>query len=360
MAPDGAKYTKSEFVSFFGGTREWDHAAPTLGLIASSRTKPGVSAVPLEPSQSAPAPPALGLPPRPRSQLSPAAPLNPWLTCLPLHEPVEHELEELLQLTSDERAANVEAQDDELTAVEAIYERELLIVSTESSAGSIPRPLVLELCVPLADGIEGSLASATGGCIASVRVPPELSRLPSMSGLRCSDDGILSLACLPPLQLRLRRPLSYPSRSPPVIVIRCAWLSDAELDAIATRLHEEVLVPSAGQAVICELVEWLRSSAIARWGPSQLPSPILSLHEPHLDSPRPSTPFSCAQPADRRAPRPNHAARLATDGRHGGGGGSGGRSGGSCLSCGAVASLCTRSALSSVRARTVGSRDSVA
>eukprot|EP00965_Chrysotila_dentata_P046571 1547265-Pleurochrysis_carterae.AAC.1 len=50
----------------------------------------------------------------------------------------------------------------------------------------------------------------------------------------------LSLLGLPPLQLRARLPSAYPSRAPPVFALRCAWLSDEQLRAIASAMDAQV------------------------------------------------------------------------------------------------------------------------
>ena len=269
IAPDGVAYTKKEFVEFFGSTQEWDQAVPRKA--ASDADK---AAIP-PPAPNAPAPLSKGakdatadvVPDTKATKAPSAVVIDAWSAFEVLHAPDEREAQAVAELAANERAANVEAQDNELMAVEAIYEREMRCVSEGTEAGADDgrrRPMVVELCVPLLERVEGADAH-----VARVVVPPGLRRLPQTSGLHCADDGLFALTTLPPLILRLRRPLTYPSRSPPVVALRCAWLSDEELALLATQL-DEVFATSLGMPAICEAVEWLRSSAL-----SSLPSFVL-------------------------------------------------------------------------------------
>ena len=271
IAPDGVAYTKIEFVEFFGSTREWDQAA------ARKAASDALNAAIPPPAPNAPAPSPL-----PKGAKDPTADvvldtkatkatsgvvIDAWSSFEVLYVPDEQEAQAVAELAANERAANVEAQDDELMAVEAIYERETRYVAEGPEAGADDgrrRPKVVELCVPLLERVEGADAH-----VARVVVPPGLRGLPQTSGLHCADDGLFALTTLPPLVLRLRRPLTYPSRSPPVVALRCAWLSDEELAHLATQL-DEVFATSLGMPAICEAVEWLRSSAL-----SSLPSLVL-------------------------------------------------------------------------------------
>ena len=120
--------------------------------------------------------------------------------------------------------------------------------------------------------------------IAQISVPPALRKaLPTLAGR--GDEGgeggeggegerssTLSITALPPLSLRLRLPAAYPSRSPPVFGVRCAWLSDESLSTLCERLDAECAA-AAGTAVICDLVEWLRTEAL-RALPADTLSPL--------------------------------------------------------------------------------------
>ena len=215
---------------------------------------------------------------------------------------------------AEEATSNLEMQQDELTALAAIYERELSIVhrnegraasgahstsvdgsectaaaaSAESAAaelidltpgGSLELPpgAALELRVPLVD------TTLDDQPLAQIRVPPALRKaLPTLArGNRSGEGGeggegergsTLSITALPPLSLRLRLPAAYPSRSPPVFGVRCAWLSDESLSTLCERLDAECAA-AAGTAVICDLVEWLRTEAL-RALPADTLSPL--------------------------------------------------------------------------------------
>ena len=100
--------------------------------------------------------------------------------------------------------------------------------------------------------------------VAHVNVPPALRaaipRLHSHSGP--PSTNIWAVNSLPPLDLRLRLPATYPSRAAPVFGVRCAWLSDGQLAALCARL-DTLCTDLAGAPIICEIVQWLSNEAIA-------------------------------------------------------------------------------------------------
>ena len=274
-----------------------------------------------------PAPAKQARAPRNASVSSPA--LSSWSAFATLWSPGTDEAAAVASLPADEVDANVEAQRDELTAIAAIYERELRIVkrqegeSSHSSShfgpdGAIdlevsPAPEA-PLEIPQGSVIEVSIAldnAATRRPAAHVSVPPELRKtLPSVH-MECTQDGDegrgsdggstnggsakpksssgqdggsqLPLSTLPPLSLRLRLPATYPSVAPPVFGVRCAWLSDASLEALCRHL-DGLCAEAAGGPVVCELIEWLRSDALEALPPETL-RPLLLPAEPTSQAP---------------------------------------------------------------------------
>lgn len=142
------------------------------------------------------------------------APLtDPWSLYAPLARADERELLETSALSSMEVAENLEAQADELTALLAIYEREVRVVdgrttedagrAADATAGACASsPCLLELSVPIdaPDGTGGFGSGDAAKPVASVVVPPDLRGLPTLSGLVCDPEGVLALTTLPPLR----------------------------------------------------------------------------------------------------------------------------------------------------------------
>ncbi|EOD12185.1 hypothetical protein EMIHUDRAFT_214005 [Emiliania huxleyi CCMP1516] len=119
--------------------------------------------------------------------------------------------------------ADAAARADELLALEAIYSDEMCQV-------------------------EGG-----GGRTFELRVPIELEAPLSLpSGER--------LDALPPLTLRVRHGSGYPSSSPPGFGLRCCWLSDGQLEALAASL-DGLAAAAAGELCVSAWAEWLRTEA---------------------------------------------------------------------------------------------------
>ncbi|EOD18372.1 hypothetical protein EMIHUDRAFT_96103 [Emiliania huxleyi CCMP1516] len=92
-----------------------------------------------------------------------------------------------------------------------------------------------------------------GGRTFELRVPIELEAPLSLpSGER--------LDALPPLTLRVRHGSGYPSSSPPGFGLRCCWLSDGQLEALAASL-DGLAAAAAGELCVSAWAEWLRTEA---------------------------------------------------------------------------------------------------
>ena len=99
-----------------------------------------------------PPPPPPSQPPKTRAGPTPgraAAPLDPWAAFVDLRIPRARERADTQALEPAEREANLEAQSDEQTAVLAIYERELTVISAGADPGEgdegNSEPRVIEL-----------------------------------------------------------------------------------------------------------------------------------------------------------------------------------------------------------------------
>ena len=128
------------------------------------------------------------------------------------------------QLDGAALEANLEQQREEDVALEAIYAQDVTITNAEVAATCA---LEVGAVVELAGGQERRLAS------------------------------------LPPLSLRAWRPARYPSDAAPAFGLRCAWLSDAQLVALATRLDELWEEQGPGAGILLSWIEWLRHESAA-------------------------------------------------------------------------------------------------
>ena len=128
------------------------------------------------------------------------------------------------QLDGAALEANLEQQREEDVALEAIYAQDVTATNAEVAATCA---LEVGAVVELAGGQERRLAS------------------------------------LPPLSLRAWRPARYPSDAAPAFGLRCAWLSDAQLAALATRLDELWEEQGPGAGILLSWIEWLRHESAA-------------------------------------------------------------------------------------------------
>ncbi|KAL1525634.1 hypothetical protein AB1Y20_020487 [Prymnesium parvum] len=178
-------------------------------------------------------------------------PADEWCGVAALYQ--ADESESAFPLCDEERRANLEAQAEERTALEAIYAHELRVVRCPTHE-ILELRIAVELPPPLAVELPASLSSAARGL--GVHAEPLAA-------------GQLPLDSLPPLTLRVRFVRAYPSRAPPPFALRCCWLSDAQLESLAAALDAQ-WDESPGAVVVSLWAEWLRSESAAALAPLRL------------------------------------------------------------------------------------------
>lgn len=160
-------------------------------------------------------------------------------------------------MDADEAEANMATRADELVVITSIY-GDILLEQNTSNDGTQAAGDRLAFDVPV--DVEGQdpwlelAASLAPGLLCRPATEEETAR-----GVRS-----LPLLGLPPLSLSVRFPLSYPSRSPPILCLRCSWLSDAELQRLIDELGG-LWRPS--EPMMCEAICWLRTDALAALPP---------------------------------------------------------------------------------------------
>ena len=172
----------------------------------------------------APAPAAASSTTETPPEIAPSPPSGPWdgLLFELRGAALEANLEQQLDAAALE--SNLEQQREEDVALEAIYAQDVTITNAEVAA-----TCALEV---------GAIVELAG-------------------------EQERRLASLPPLSLRAWRPARYPSDAAPAFGLRCAWLSDAQLVALATRLDELWEEQGPGAGILLSWIEWLRHESAA-------------------------------------------------------------------------------------------------
>lgn len=157
--------------------------------------------------------------------------VDPWSASLlpELASPGPAECRETEALSDEELAANADSQDDELMAVEAIYADECAVLCRKPQA-----KLELRVSVAVGDGLRVEVEGDPVG------------------------GGAVST--LPPIRMRVRLPAAYPSHVPPIFALRCCWIGDAGLAAIADELGRVASECAEGPA-LSMLVEHIRENS---------------------------------------------------------------------------------------------------
>lgn len=136
-----------------------------------------------------------------------------------------------------------ERQCDEIEALKWIYPQELTVVNEYPSSGSFKiSPTLVEDELP-------------------VKIVTQLSGT--------SEERIIKVKYLPPLELFFKSPEDYPSRSEPMFMLSCVWLSAAKLTKVCHQLdkiwdgsHNSEILFSWASFLKEDLCSWLQISEL--------------------------------------------------------------------------------------------------
>uniref|UniRef100_A0A3P9CSM9 E3 ubiquitin-protein ligase RNF14 n=1 Tax=Maylandia zebra TaxID=106582 RepID=A0A3P9CSM9_9CICH len=130
---------------------------------------------------------------------------------------------------------DLEEQEDELLALQSIFDADEFVRDESKSAGEI------RVCVELPVGF-------------SVALREGKSEAPGF--LRQYD-----ISFLPPLLLNFGLPEDYPSSSPPSFSLTCSWLTHTQLAALRAHLAD-LYEATGGAVVLFSWVQFLREDAL--------------------------------------------------------------------------------------------------
>ncbi|TMS20762.1 E3 ubiquitin-protein ligase RNF14 [Larimichthys crocea] len=127
-------------------------------------------------------------------------------------------------------SANSEEQEDELLALQSIFDPEEFVRNETKSAGEI------RVCVEL--HTDFTVALREGDSLRQYEI-----------------------SFLPPLLLTFELPADYPSSSPPSFTLTCSWLTDTQLSALAAQLTD-LYQATGGAVVLFTWVQFLKEDAL--------------------------------------------------------------------------------------------------
>ncbi|XP_024523956.1 E3 ubiquitin-protein ligase RNF14 [Selaginella moellendorffii] len=168
-------------------------------------------------------------------------------------------------IADDKISQNKQEQDDEILALEAIYEGSFKHLSKESD-GDL-RCFMIEVTLEAFESIEISMERP----------------LPSSGA---TNRHSFTLQYLPPIHLACLLPSTYPSHSRPPFVLHAQWLSADRLIRLSDKLLE-IWEDQKGEVVVYPWTEFLHSqalSAIEAFEKLELVQQPLELHDPRVIS----------------------------------------------------------------------------
>ena len=138
-----------------------------------------------------------------------------------------------MELTEEEKQDNHQLQVEELETIKVIYEEDVEdITETENK---IKFKLILKVTVT--DPIKISLKSNN------------------------FVVGIIEVEYLPPLEILIDFPESYPRQGPPKIDIQAIWITHTNKMKIYEKV-DEICTNQSGEAVVFEVTNWIQSELI--------------------------------------------------------------------------------------------------
>ncbi|KAM0829360.1 hypothetical protein ACQ4PT_066920 [Festuca glaucescens] len=152
----------------------------------------------------------------------------------------------------DEIQDNLQRQEDELLALEAIYGDDLVEFETKTGL----RYFQIYIRYDLPDGAEvcAKFSSANG----NRECPDDCTE---QYEDKQDDFYSYNFEHLPPLILTCLLPQSYPSKDPPYFMVTAKWMDGPNVSKLCEML-DTIRTELPGQEVVYQWVEWIRSSSL--------------------------------------------------------------------------------------------------
>ncbi|XP_078163076.1 NDR1/HIN1-like 8 isoform X1 [Carex rostrata] len=166
---------------------------------------------------------------------------------------------------------NDRRQDDEVLALEAIYQDNIVILDHQEGLRSFQ--IFVHCEVPDGITVSAKFHSAGTSNIKGMQTEAEVASSSSY------DEGFLysfKVTYLPPIILTIVLPKSYPSHHSPYFTISTQWLDKSRILSLCAML-DTIWRDQPGQEVVFQWTEWLHGSAlshlgfaeeVALWGPN--------------------------------------------------------------------------------------------
>ncbi|KAJ4746428.1 E3 ubiquitin-protein ligase RNF14 [Rhynchospora pubera] len=172
-------------------------------------------------------------------------------------------LDELEVGVSEEQIAdNDRRQEDEVLALEAIYQDNLVVFNTQGGHRSFQ--IFVHYEVPDGITVSAKFHSGTGTSNTKLATPTEA----QVASNNSNDKGFLytfGVNYLPPMVLKVLLPKSYPSHHPPYFTITTQWLDKVRVSSLCAML-DAIWRDQPGQEVVFQWTEWLHGSALSHLG----------------------------------------------------------------------------------------------
>ncbi|KAL6651306.1 hypothetical protein ACP70R_010231 [Stipagrostis hirtigluma subsp. patula] len=148
------------------------------------------------------------------------------------------------QLMAEQLRANDQLQQDEMLAIEAIYEDNVEVFGEKAGL----RSFQIRVHCEIPDGISVTAELFQG--------------VDDTNSQPCHTFNVQHLA---PISLTCLMPLSYPSHHPPYFTLSVQWLDSVKVTSLCHML-DLIWAQQPGQEVVYEWVQWLQSSALCHLG----------------------------------------------------------------------------------------------
>ncbi|KAL2650936.1 hypothetical protein R1flu_019064 [Riccia fluitans] len=174
-------------------------------------------------------------------------------------------------LSTSELESNLQEQEDEILALEAIYGEDFKPFSSEhiktpsfmiSVNVEIPMPITLWVDHPSSSNSRSPAGSEDA--VSS----EEKSAASCNESSEVDSPHVFTVQSLPPLRLVYTLPGSYPSHSPPLFTLSCMWLNSSRLSKLCTSL-DKLWDEEQGQVVLYSWIEWLKTQTLSSLGISE-------------------------------------------------------------------------------------------
>eukprot|EP00794_Sanderia_malayensis_P007348 gene7349-8167_t len=146
-----------------------------------------------------------------------------------------------------------ESQENELLALESIYDKHQFERSTDDKGGELN--IYLDVLSPFQILLPPRRQSSAG-------IAPQAEDATQGAAVNHQKLTEITVNYLPPVVMNFKFPPDYPSKNPPVFTLSCKWLNKAQLSTLCSHLDEIWIENGPGSVVLFQWVQFLMDEII--------------------------------------------------------------------------------------------------